>query len=235
MKKLIAGLLGLVLSLMCVVPVRAQNLPSVLISMAVGAPGVVLNSASSTNWGQVFNSNSTTWNLGYGAQSSTYNGIPSFASNGTAVLSWTSAGQIGVNIASVEPLAAQNLFQVDSLVNAGGSQYYYLAYTSGGWLALHYQAGMLPAISGCGTSPSIASGTDEAGDVTLGASGGGSCTVTFASPAPNIPHCACSDATDAYTPCFISAVSTTGLTMKSMPGSQMASASRVDWVCQAHE
>ena len=60
MKKLIAGLLGIVLSVMCVIPARAQNFPNTVIAMAIGAPGVILNSASSTNWGEVFNSKCST-------------------------------------------------------------------------------------------------------------------------------------------------------------------------------
>jgi len=48
--------------------------------------------------------------------------------------------------------------------------------------------------SDCGTSPSIG-GNDSAGRVTVGASNGGQCTITFAAPWPNPPVCSAFDET----------------------------------------
>jgi len=49
--------------------------------------------------------------------------------------------------------------------------------------------------SDCGASPSIG-GNDSAGRVTVGATNGGKCTITFASPWPNPPVCSVFDETN---------------------------------------
>jgi len=244
MKRLVAGVLAGLLCLVGLQQAVAQggpNLAQTAYALALGAPGVVLNSTGS-NYGLIENQNSnasTTWFLGYGVQSNFLpNGLPYFNPGvGTSVLQWNTSGQVGQNIGSGEALASQNLWQVDSLSTGLGNafQYYYIAYTNSGWLALHYAVGYLPTVASCGTSPSIASGTDEAGDVTFGSSGAGSCTVTFASPALNIPHCVCNDSTTASTPCSISSLSKTGLTLSSIAGSQFQANDRLDWLCLMHE
>lgn len=55
-------------------------------------------------------------------------------------------------------------------------------------------AGATPAVSSCGTSPSIA-GTDNAAHITVGTSESDTCTITFASPWVNRPVCHCDDDT----------------------------------------
>lgn len=70
-------------------------------------------------------------------------------------------------------------------------------------------SGDVPAVSACGTTPSIAStGTDEAGKVTVGsgAIAGGTCTVTFADTHTVAPACYCTNETAAN---LCRAVSTT--------------------------
>lgn len=54
--------------------------------------------------------------------------------------------------------------------------------------------GDAPALSSCGTSPSI-TGNDNAAHITVGTSESGTCTVTFAHPFENKPVCNCDDDT----------------------------------------
>ncbi|MFL5266813.1 MAG: glycosyl hydrolase family 28-related protein [Stellaceae bacterium] len=68
-----------------------------------------------------------------------------------------------------------------------------------GMLGHQIMTGTTPTIgsgaSDCGTSPSIG-GNDSAGRVTVGASNGGQCTITFAKPWPNPPVCSAFDETN---------------------------------------
>lgn len=140
MRKLIAGLLGLVLSVTCAVPSFAQNKTNRYDALGVGQVSYSLNSGGSF-YGQLFNSpTASNWSLGFGSSKST---------QGTGVLTWNSAGHILMN----------------------GVQ--------------------APTASSCGTSPSAVTGSDNAGDVTVGSAvtATTSCTITFAVAYASIPHC----------------------------------------------
>lgn len=138
MKKLIAGLLGLALSVMCVVPSYSQNKVNRYDSLAVGAPSYTLNSGGSF-YGQIVNSGSgSNWSLGFGSSQST---------SGTSVLSWDSSGHV--------------------------------------WLS----GVAAPVVSSCGSGASVVSGSDQAGDLTMGAAGATTCTLTFRTAFTTIPHC----------------------------------------------
>jgi hypothetical protein len=67
-----------------------------------------------------------------------------------------------------------------------------------GMLGHQIMTGATPTVgsgsSDCGTSPSIG-GNDSAGRITVGASNGGRCTITFVSPWPNPPVCSAFDET----------------------------------------
>ena len=67
-----------------------------------------------------------------------------------------------------------------------------------GMLGHQVMTGATPTVgsgsSDCGTSPSIG-GNDSAGRITVGASNGGRCTITFVSPWPNPPVCSAFDET----------------------------------------
>jgi hypothetical protein len=67
-----------------------------------------------------------------------------------------------------------------------------------GMLGHQIMTGATPTVSSgpsdCGTSPSIG-GNDSAGRVTVGASNGGRCTITFVQPWPNPPVCSAFDET----------------------------------------
>lgn len=67
-----------------------------------------------------------------------------------------------------------------------------------GMLGHQIMTGATPAVASgsgdCGTSPSIG-GNDSAGRITVGASNGGQCTITFVSPWPNPPVCSAFDET----------------------------------------
>ena len=67
-----------------------------------------------------------------------------------------------------------------------------------GMLGHQIMTGATPTVgsgsSDCGTSPSIG-GNDSAGRVTVGATNGGQCTITFATPWPNPPVCSAFDET----------------------------------------
>lgn len=85
MKKLIAGLLGLALSVMTVVPAMAQNKVGRYDAVSVGAVNYSLNSGGSF-YGQLLNSGSASaWSLGFGSSNSTV---------GTGVLTWNNAGHV---------------------------------------------------------------------------------------------------------------------------------------------
>lgn len=138
MKKMIAGLLGLVLSVSFVMPSFAQNKVNRYDSMSVGAPSYTMNSGGSF-YGQVVNSASASnWSLGFGSSQST---------SGTSVLSWNSSGHI--------------------FISGIGT----------------------PVVSSCGTNPSVVSGSDQAGDLTLGSTAVATCTLTFTAAFTTIPHC----------------------------------------------
>ncbi len=102
MKKLIAGLLGLVLSVMCALPSVAQNLPSRIDSYGIGGVSYSLNSGGSY-YGQVFNSaTAAIWSLGFGSSRSTA---------GTGVLTWDKNGHTGftgIGISSVSACGSSN-------------------------------------------------------------------------------------------------------------------------------
>lgn len=139
MKKVIAGLLGFVLSLSFVVPSFAQNKPARYDASGIGQPNYTLNSGGSF-YGQLFNSGSSSqWSLGFGSSQST---------SGTGVINWNSLGHV-------------------FLGNTGAA----------------------PIVSSCGSNPSVASGSDMVGDLTLGSSGVATCTLTFAGAWTTVPHC----------------------------------------------
>lgn len=184
MKMLLAGLLGLVLSVVCAVPSMAQNKQGRYDSAAVSNVNYTLNSGSSF-YGQLFNSLSTStgaWTLGFGSSQN---------SAGTAVLSWNSMGHVEVH----------------------GVQ--------------------APGVSACATTPSVAVGSDNAGDVTIGKGGAQStCTLTFAAPFANIPHCTCSDRTTNIA-CVAQATLST-VVLVPTGSSSFASVDVLDYICLGH-
>lgn len=102
MKKVIAGLLGLVLSVMCVVPVMAQNAQSRYDAVGMGQVNYSLNSGGSF-YGQEFNSGSASnWSLGFGSAQNVV---------GTAVLTWDSKGHtglVGIGVPAVSACGASS-------------------------------------------------------------------------------------------------------------------------------
>lgn len=246
-------LIGSFLAALCLaavsVPAYAQNSggPNYMnqaILYGVGMPDVVIN-GSGSNFGQIMNpsgSRSTgVFALGYGTTSST---------NGTEVVSWNTSGQVEVNhanlgsgasnsiaAASASTLSATplSLLQVNSIANANGDVYYYMSYRSTGWIELKAGARVLPTLSTCGTSPSIASGVDEAGDFTFGTppAGQGSCVITFASQPTNTPHCFCNDATTSGVICQVYSESTSGFSIRALDLA-FQPADKVDFFCLGH-
>lgn len=78
-----------ILGLMSPVGTWAQHNVTRYVAYVTGSPGFVLNSAGS-NYGQLSNVGSTSFSLGYGTSTS---------SLGTAVLTWTTAGLVGIGSA----------------------------------------------------------------------------------------------------------------------------------------
>lgn len=86
--------------------------------------------------------------------------------------------------------------------------------------------GVNPAVSSCGTSPTINENlTDLGGTITPGATAAG-CTVTFGSPWLRKPHCVVSEQTMSLVNALSYTVTTTALTV-----SQTAFTSAFDYVC----
>lgn len=100
-----------------------------------------------------------------------YAGVSAAPSNGMLV-----SGNVAVGTVS---LLTNAIFQVGSANNA-------VTVKNSFWIETKSVA---PAISSCGTNPSVASGNDQAGDVTIGSSGVTTCTITFANAPTNIPSC----------------------------------------------
>lgn len=252
-QRFVAGLLA-ALCLASAIPAKAQigggpDLINSITLYGVGAPQVVLNAVGS-NYGQLFNpsgSRSTgVWALGFGTSNS---------ANGTEVLTWNTSNQVEINHGTVGASASNSiasagsstlsasplsLFQVNSLINANGDIYYYIAYRSNGWLELKYASAAVPTVNsavGCGASPSAAAGTDQAGDITVGSSMGGICGIKFTSQPTNIPHCVCNDTTTPLAGCSIKSLSTSGFTMQNAPvggETDFQTSDRLDWLCLAH-
>lgn len=89
-------------------------------------------------------------------------------------------------------------------------------------------SGTAPALSGCGTSPSIASGsTDTAGEVTEGTVATG-CVITFASAKTNAPFCVVT--TQTTLALFNFALSPTAITITNTSGS----GDKIDYHCVQH-
>jgi hypothetical protein len=87
--------------------------------------------------------------------------------------------------------------------------------------------GSAPVVAGCGTSPSIRSGsTDIAGEVTTGTGGPTGCTITFASAYAAVPFCTVV-AQDASLPAAYS-LGTTGIVL-AFTGA--ANSKKVNWTC----
>lgn len=216
MKKMIGVLLGLGLGLTLLVsPAKAQNLVNRYDAYGIGQVNYSLNSGGSS-YGQLFNSGSSSlWSLGYGSTQATA---------GTAVLSWNSSGQVGVGTTAP---AASSLLEVGTGNGAAES----LRVTTKGILEFH--ATTAPTVSSCGTSPSVASGSDQAGDVTTGTSLSNSCTITFASAYTNIPHCFCSDRTT-KSACIAQATSSTVVLAASSTVAPFVSSDVLDYVCIGH-
>lgn len=85
-KSWIAGIVALVLSVLCLTPVRAQNIPNSYFAAGIGNVSFAANSGGSY-YGQWFNSASgSSWSLGFG----TSKDIP-----GTPVFTWTATGSSG--------------------------------------------------------------------------------------------------------------------------------------------
>ncbi len=185
MKKLLAGLLGLVLSVMTVLPAVAQNGQGRYDAVAGNGVNYTLNSYSAF-YGQLFNSVATStgvWSLGFGSSKSTV---------GTDVLSWDSAGHV-----LLAGIAA-------------------------------------PVVSSCGTAPSVAAGSDSAGDVTMGTISPTTCTLTFAAAYTNVPHCFVSNRTSQYV-AIAQATASTLVIVGTVSGGKMAAAADVlDYVCIGH-
>lgn len=176
MKKMTAGLLGLVLSVLCVLPSVAQNLPRRYDAAGIGAVNYSLNSGGSF-YGQEFNSGTASnWSLGFGSSQSTV---------GTGVLTWDSAGHTG-------------------LKGIGA-----------------------PAVSSCGTNASAATGSDAAGDVSVGTSAT-ACTLTFAAAYAAVPHCFCSNRS---TRSACVAQATTSAVILYGTGASIAASDTLDYVC----
>lgn len=105
-----------------------------------------------------------------------------------------------------------------------------LTWDSNGHLLTHgIQA---PAVSSCGTNPSVATGSDTAGDVTTGTSNSNSCTLTFSVAYAAIPHCFCSDRTT-KAPCIAQATAST-VVLAATATNAFLSTDVLDYVCLGH-
>ena len=207
MKKLIAGLLGLALSVFVVSGVAAQNRVNRYDSYAVGAPNFTLNSGGSV-YGQ-FGSD--------GAASKFYLGAGSSQSTtGTAVLTYDSSSRVSVGT-YVPQTSSQ--FEVGS-ISAVRVKY-------NGWVEYHQEQKPL-ATNG---TPTVI-GTDMAGDVSLAAAAT-SVVITFAEAPTNIPHCFCSNRISKI-PCIAQASATT-VTFVGTGANSNAAGDTIDWVCLGHD
>ncbi len=86
-----------------------------------------------------------------------------------------------------------------------------------------------PLINTCGTGPSVAAGSDAAGDVTIGSSASGACSVNFATAYAVIPHCFCSDRTRSV-PCIAQATVAT-VVLNGTTTSGFGNYDVLDYVC----
>lgn len=84
--------------------------------------------------------------------------------------------------------------------------------------------GTAPSITSCGTSPSVATGTDNAGQVTEGATATG-CTITFAMAYAATPFCTVGSQTQVLA--FAYTLSTTAITVTNTS----TSGDKINWVC----
>ncbi|MBI3678476.1 MAG: hypothetical protein HY243_17855 [Proteobacteria bacterium] len=87
--------------------------------------------------------------------------------------------------------------------------------------------GTAATVSSCGTSPSI-SGTDLAGEVTVGTGTPTSCTISFTSTKTNAPYCVVSDQSTLAS--FTYTISTTAITITQTANSS----NKIDYVCFQH-
>ncbi len=91
----------------------------------------------------------------------------------------------------------------------------------------------VPVVSSCGTSPSGAAGSDNAGDVSMGTVAATTCTLTFAAPYANVPHCFASNRTSKLS--TVSQATTTTLVIVGTGAGAFANALDViDYVCIGH-
>lgn len=213
MKKLVAGLLAALMLCGSVVSVNAQNNTTAFNSYAVGVPGFTLN-ANGSNWGQVFNiaGLSGSWALGAGS---------AINANGTTVLSWNSSVQVGVGT---------SVPQVTSAFEVGSQSA--VRIRNNGWL--EYHQAQVPIVSSCGTGASAASGTDMAGDVTIGSTPAATCTITFAESPSNIPHCFASNRTSKLVT-IAQPTATTLVIVGSGAGNFSNANDVIDYVCLGHQ
>lgn len=214
MKKIVTRMIAALLLLGgSIVPAWAQNQQAQYNSNAVGYPGFTLN-ASGSNYGQVFNVNglSGTWALGAGSAQAT---------NGSAVLAWNSSNQAAVGTTVPQ---ASSAFEIGSTSA--------VRYLKNGWQEFHQN--QVPTITSCGSSNSVATGTDAAGDVTIGSSASSSCTITFAEAPTNIPHCVCNNRTTRV-PCNAAPTATTVVLTGSTTLTPFQTNDALDWVCFGHQ
>ena len=90
--------------------------------------------------------------------------------------------------------------------------------SAGHWIS---PAQVAPALTSCGTGPTV-NGTDAAGTVDVGTAAAG-CTITFAAPYANAPHCSVSSRAGTQ---FSYTVSTTGIVVTGV-----LSSSAIDFTC----
>lgn len=103
-----------------------------------------------------------------------------------------------------------------------------LSWDSNGHVALNGM-GQAPAISSCGSSPSVVTGSDQAGDVTVGSSASSTCALTFAVAYSVAPNCVCSNKSR-VAPCNAQATTTT-LTLGSATNGSLTSTDVLSYIC----
>lgn len=92
----------------------------------------------------------------------------------------------------------------------------------------------VPAVSSCGTAPSVAAGSDNAGDVSMGTANVATCTLTFAAAYTNVPHCFASNRTSKFV-AIAQATTTTLVIVGTNSGAPFAVPGDViDYVCLGH-
>lgn len=169
MKKLMAGLFAGLLCMAFVGSAMAQNFPNRYDAYGIGSVNYSMNSGGSY-YGQIFNSVSTSsWSLGFGTAQGT---------SGTGVIYWNSMSAASVGTAT--PNQA-NQFQVGTAFSVKNS----------GWVELK---GAAPVASSCG-SPSVVTGNDQTGDISIGGGANTTCTITFNNAPSSIPQCFASNRT----------------------------------------